>query len=77
MNGNTVPMAYPYWTNDDSLRKKLIDNRTYVATYWPNVLEWCGENDIEYKLTKYMLPLPCDQRYGNEDVERIFKIIKS
>lgn len=77
LNDDTVPMAYPYWTKDDSLRKKLIDNRIYVAKYWLNVLEWCGENDIEYKLTKYMLSLPCDQRYGDENMERIFKIIKS
>lgn len=69
-------MIYPYWSDDDSLRKKFIEHRTYVATYWPNVVEWCCENDIEYKLTKYMLPLPCDQRYGEEDMERIITLIK-
>ena len=76
LDNDAVPMAYPYWTNDDSLRKKLIDNRIYVAKYWPNVFDWCNENDIEYKLTKYMLPLPCDQRSGEEDMERIITLIK-
>lgn len=69
-------MVYPYLTDDAGMRNKLIENKVFVAKYWPNVLEWCGENDIEYKLTKYMLPLPCDQRYGEEDMERIIQIIE-
>lgn len=43
--------------------------------YWPNVLEWCDENDIEYKLMKNVLPLPCDQRYGEEDMNKIYELI--
>ena len=67
-------MAYPYWTNDDSLRKKLIDNRIYVATYWPNVVEWCGIGGSEYELAKDLLPLPIDQRYDKNELNKIFKI---
>lgn len=70
-----VPMVYPYWTDDAGLRDRLIENKIFVAMYWPNVLEWCGENDIEYKLTKYMLPLPCDQRYGEEEMNGIIELI--
>ncbi len=69
------PMVYPYLSEDDSLRKRLIDNKIFVATYWSNVLEWCQEDSTEYRLAKYLLPLPIDQRYGNEDMERIIKII--
>ena len=75
LNGNTVPMAYPYWTNDDSLRKKLIDNRIYVATYWPNVLEWSNPCELEYELTFHILPLPIDQRYGEEEMNGIIELI--
>lgn len=72
----SVPMVYPYLCKDDSLRAKLISEQVFVATYWPNVFDWCDENDIEYKLAKYILPLPCDQRYGEEDMKRIVKLIK-
>lgn len=69
------PMVYPFIGGDADLRNKLTNNKIFVARYWPNVLEWCEENDIEYKFAKYILPLPCDQRYGKEDMERIFNII--
>lgn len=70
------PMVYPYLCKDESLRSKLISEQVFVATYWPNLFDWCNENDIEYKLAKYILPLPCDQRYGEEDMERIKTLIK-
>lgn len=71
------PMVYPYYTDDPSLRKKLIDRRIFVAQYWPNVLEWCKPGDEEYALCQHLLPLPIDQRYGREDMERIVKLIKA
>jgi hypothetical protein len=71
------PMVYPYRTNDIGLREKLIDNKIFVARYWPNVLEWCGKNDLEYKLTEEILPLPIDQRYGPDEMRYIVSILKS
>lgn len=68
-------MVYPYLTDVADLRNKLIENKVFVATYWPNVFDWCKESDIEYKLAKYIFPLPCDQRYGEEDMERIINLI--
>lgn len=77
MSEDDVPMVYPYYTeNGIDLRAKLIENKIFVARYWPNVFEWCKENDIEYKLAKNILPLPCDQRYGEEDMERIINFLK-
>lgn len=70
------PMVYPYYVENDELRKTLINHKIYVATYWPNVLDWCEENTTEYNLAKYILPLPVDQRYSTEDMNRIIEIIK-
>lgn len=69
------PMVYPYYTDDAFLRKKLIDNKIYVATYWPNVLTWCKINDLEFYLTKNILPLPIDQRYTTSDMNIIINTI--
>lgn len=76
LKSDAVPMVYPYWTNDDSLRKKLIDNRVYLATYWPNVVKWCGIGELEYELAKSLLPLPIDQRYSKKDMDKIVSIIR-
>lgn len=69
------PMVYPYWTDDDTLRQRLIDNRVYVATYWPNIADWCQPTDAEYDWMKHLIPLPIDQRYGEEEMKKIIEII--
>ena len=71
----SCPMVYPMYVEDETLRSKLITNKVYVATYWPNVFEWCKENTLEYNLAKYILPIPIDQRYNLEDMESIIRII--
>lgn len=73
--GNAVPMVYLYLSTDLELRQCLINNKIYVATYWPNVLDWCNEDDFEYQLTQLSLPLPIDQRYGEDDIKRIIELI--
>ncbi len=70
------PMVYPYRTSMRDLRKKLIENQIFVATYWPNVLEWCKEADVEYQLTSNTVCIPIDQRYNQEDMNRIIKIVQ-
>jgi len=74
---NTVPMVYPYLAPVKGLREKLIENKIFVARYWPNVLDWSTKDDIEYLLAAQMQPLSIDQRYGEEEMDRISKTIKS
>ena len=71
----TVPMVYPYLTNDACLRQRLIDNKVFVATYWPNVRRWTNRGTIEYELTDRLIPIPIDQRYSLEDMKTILGII--
>ena len=73
---DAVPMVYPYLEPIKGLREKLIENKIFVARYWPNVLEWTTKDDIEYLLAYQMQPLPIDQRYGEEDMNRIIEIVK-
>lgn len=75
MDSFTCPMVYPFMTDDESLRERLIQNKVFVARYWPNVLEWCKIEDIEYNLATRIIPLPIDQRYGKEDMKRILDIV--
>lgn len=72
---DAVPMVYPYLSQVKGLREKLIENKVFVARYWPNVLEWITKDDIEYLLAYQMQPLPIDQRYGNEEMNVIGNLI--
>lgn len=55
---NAVPMVFPYWSEDPTLRKRLIEHRIYVATYWPNVMKWTNGNAYENELVDKLIPLP-------------------
>ena len=69
------PMVYPYMTDDESMRQRLIDNKVFVATYWPNVSEWCECGTTEFQLARTIIPLPIDQRYTEEALIEIFKLL--
>jgi hypothetical protein len=71
----TCPMCYPYYSEDLNLRQKLIKNKIFVATYWSNVFDWCQKGEIEYKLAQKIIPLPIDQRYDIEDMDKIIRKI--
>jgi len=75
--GDQIPMVYPLLTENYHLRKKLIKNKIYIPTYWPNVFSWTNKNMFEYTLTQQILPLPIDQRYNKEDLLSIIKILIS
>ena len=72
------PMVYPYRMREGAdIRKKLIADKIYVATYWPNVFQWCASDALECRLADDILPLPIDQRYGSCDMERILNVINN
>ena len=75
MDDAAVPMVYPYLAPVKGLREKLIENKVFVARYWPNVLDWTAKDDIEYLLACQLQPLPVDQRYGEEEMKRIIELM--
>ena len=77
LEDDAIPMVYPYLAPVKGLREKLIENKIFVARYWPSVLECTTLEDIDYLLALQMQPLPIDQRYSSSDLKRIIKIIKS
>ena len=70
-----VPMVYPFLSEDINLRKKLIDNKVYVASYWPNVKNMSNLESVESQFAVSLIPIPIDQRYGKDDLNKILEII--
>lgn len=72
-----IPMIFPYESAEgQQLRQHLIANKIFVAKYWPNVDEWTQEDFVERWMANYILPLPIDQRYNNEDMNIIITLLK-
>lgn len=70
-----IPMVYPFLTSADGLREKLIQNKVYVARYWPEIEKVCPADSFELYLQLHLLPLPIDQRYDLDDMKRILEVI--
>lgn len=70
-----APYCYPFYCeNGMEIKRKLAQKKIYVATLWPNVLQLEGMLEKDY--AENILPLPCDQRYGEEDMIYILKEIE-
>lgn len=72
-----VPMIYPYYTEDDGLKGKLISNKIFVATYWPNIYQWTMPDSVEFLNAKNIIALPIDQRYSTIDMKEILRVIEA
>ena len=67
--------CYPLLIDDGhEMKARLIKNRIYVPTYWPDV---CTRNcnKFEESLTTNLIALPSDQRYSLIEMERIIKCL--
>ena len=72
------PYAYPFLTEDGpALRKKLIEHKIYVPQLWPNVAAEEPAGSPERVLAENILPLPCDQRYGEEDMKYLLEVLEA
>ena len=72
MDTFVCPMVYPFIPKKENatLRKKLQGQRIYTATYWPKLVE-LNHGTFEEGLAKILIPLPVDQRYGEEEMKYV------
>lgn len=64
--------------NRDLVRKKLINEKIYVAIHWPipePIIQLSPSKTIDIYQT--ILSIPCDYRYEKEDMDRIISVMKS
>jgi hypothetical protein len=70
------PLCYPYMVkNGSAMRKMLIENKVFVPTYWPNLGDCPNVEGNALNFVDNLVCLPCDQRYGREDMSRILEVI--
>lgn len=72
-----VPMVYPFMYEDIELLEYLKENKIFTGRWWSSVLHRVEANSIEASLSKFMLPIPIDQRYGKEEIDLIVKLIEN
>lgn len=71
-----APLCYPLFCGKADMKAKLIRNRVFVATYWPDVSARVDRNSFEFDLAANLIAIPCDQRYSFADLEMVLSLIK-
>jgi len=69
--------AYPLLVEDGmNVRPRLHSRGLYVPTLWPEVVARGPRTSLESRMAADILPLPCDQRYGPEDMEYLIEGVR-
>jgi dTDP-4-amino-4,6-dideoxygalactose transaminase len=76
LSSPTVPLGFPIRVNNrDSIRKKLFKYEIFPPVHWPIEGVIPKEYQESHRLASDIMTLPCDQRYGVEDMVRMAIII--
>lgn len=68
--------AYPLWIEDGAdVRRRLIAEKIYVPTLWPDVICDTRADSLARELAADVLPIPCDQRYTENEMQFICDLI--
>jgi hypothetical protein len=70
-----IPLVYPFLVKNNDLRKKLIANKVYTATYWPELEKYCEKGSFELYLQQNLIAIPIDQRYDLTDMKFILGLL--
>lgn len=71
LDTDCVPMVYPLVIEDEMLLDRLIEVKHFQGHWWSYLGKTMPEDTFEYYLSRYMVPITIDQRYGREELEYI------
>lgn len=73
---DTVPMVYPLIVEDNGLIDRLQRAKHFQGHWWSYLMDEMPETSAEYWISKYIVPITIDQRYGKEELEYINNVVK-
>lgn len=72
-NPSCVSLIYPYLAPDGAaLKKRLISEKVFCPTYWPNIAHM---GSAAKNLVENLVCIPMDQRYNEDDMNRILEVV--
>lgn len=70
-----VPMVYPLLIEDDALLGKLLRAKHFQGHWWKWVEENTESNEFEKWISRYIIPITIDQRYGVKELKFLQEVI--
>ena len=74
-NETTIPMVYPLVVEDDGLIQRLFKARHFQGHWWSYICDEQPKGSFEHWISRYVIPITIDQRYGTTELDYLIKII--
>lgn len=74
---NTIPMVYPLVVENDNLLGALLAAKHFQGHWWKYITEELPEETFEHWLSRYVIPITIDQRYGETEICHIHEVVKN
>ena len=71
MDGDAVPMVYPLAIRDENAMERLRKAKHFQGRWWRYITLEQDEDSFECFLSRFMIPITIDQRYGPKELEYI------
>lgn len=75
-DNETVPMVYPLVIEDDGLLKRFLDAKHFQGHWWKYITKELPKETFEHWLSRYIIPITIDQRYGGEEIQYLRSIVR-
>jgi hypothetical protein len=72
----TIPMVYPLVVEDDELINRLQKSKHFQGHWWSYLLKETEDTIFENWISRYVIPITIDQRYGKEELDHINSVIR-
>lgn len=72
----TVPMVYPLVLENDECINKLFAAKHFQGHWWSYICNEQPEESFEYWMSRYVIPITIDQRYGVKEIDYLVDVIK-
>lgn len=74
---DTIPMVYPLVAEDDELLSALLAAKHFQGHWWKYITEELPEDTFEHWLSRYVIPITIDQRYGEADIRFVHSVVNN
>ena len=74
---DTIPMVYPLVVENETLLTSLLVAKHFQGHWWKYITEELPDRTFEHWLSRYMIPVTIDQRYGKEDLDYLYSVIRN
>jgi hypothetical protein len=62
---------------DDALIQSLFDAKHFQGHWWSYICNELSESTFEYWISRFVIPLTIDQRYGKKEIDYLVSVIKN